>query len=193
MAANQLIVLVGGSGTGKSTLARALQEQLLPEQWLHFSMDTVLYCLPPSVVDAANSRNDWSCIDVPAVRRTALSCLRALLTAGNRVIFDCVVMTERGARDLVLQVHRDQPLFVAVTCSWQETRRRTLQRGDRTVEEAEHGFNTAGQHLATDCSVDTTQLSPDAAAGLVLTALHQSPRDAWRRNEARLGIAAADT
>src|SRR5262245_5480779 len=101
MSTDKLVVLFGGSGSGKSTLARALQEQLLPGSWLHFSMDTILYCLPPSVVEAANDQNDWSGIDMQATRRSGYACLRALLESGNRVIFDCVLMAERGARELV--------------------------------------------------------------------------------------------
>ena len=47
----RLIVIEGGSGTGKSSLAGSLQERFQPQQWLHFSVDTLLYCLPGSVLD----------------------------------------------------------------------------------------------------------------------------------------------
>ena len=183
---DQLVVLVGGSGTGKSTTSRLLQEELLPTQWLRFSTDTILYCLPPSILDAANNRNDWSQIDVRAITRTTMSCLDSLLAAGSRVIYDCVIMTEWGARELVAALQAYQPLLVVLTCSWEETERRTSARGDRTLEEAEHGFKTASQHLEPDCTIDTTGKEPIAVAREVIVALKESSREAWRRNMDRL-------
>jgi chloramphenicol 3-O phosphotransferase len=154
-----LIVVEGGSGTGKSSLARSLQERLQPQQWLHFSVDTLLYCLPASVLGMLNQRNDWSAVDKDAITRSAYGCLRTLLDHGHRVIFDCVVMTERRARDLlaVLQAHR--PVLVRLTCSWDEIERRTIARGDRTIEEARRGFETSGLHLTVDYEIDTTHRS----------------------------------
>ena len=47
---SKLILLEGPSGSGKTSLANALQESLLPVMWLSFSMDTLIYTLPPSVL-----------------------------------------------------------------------------------------------------------------------------------------------
>jgi len=41
----QVIVLNGGSSSGKSTIARALQE-VLPGQWLTFGVDVLIEALP---------------------------------------------------------------------------------------------------------------------------------------------------
>jgi chloramphenicol 3-O phosphotransferase len=188
MHSDQFIVLTGGSGTGKSTLARALQEQLLSDQWLHFSTDSILYCLPQSTLDAANNRNDWSKIDVQGVRRSAYACLRTLLEAGNRVIFDCVVMTDGGARELLVALRDFRPLLIGLTCTWEEIKRRTVTRGNRTVEEAEHGFRTSGHHLDPDRTIDTTSRDPADVTREVLSMLRSHGRDAWKRNISRLGV-----
>ena len=187
MPTNHLIVLIGGTSTGKSTVARTLQEVLLPEQWLHFSTDMIFYCLPQSILDAANARNDWSRFDVPLVRRTTLSCLQAVLSAGNRVIYDCVVPTELAAREMVVAFQSYRPLLIALTCSWKEVERRTLARGDRTLEEAKRGFRAADEHLDLDRVIDTTNRDPMGVARDVLAALRDCPIDAWRRNLVRLG------
>ena len=34
-------------------------------------------------MDAANNRNEWANVDGPLVRRTTLTCLQAVLSAGN--------------------------------------------------------------------------------------------------------------
>jgi len=181
------IVIVGGSGTGKSTLARALQEQLLPIQWLHFSVDTILYCLPTSILDRANLQNDWSLIDAHSIRQSAYACLRALLDDERRVIFDCVVMSERGARELLLALETYRPILIELTCSWEETLRRTRARGDRTHEEAEHGFKTAGLHLNADHTFDTTIRNHHELASAVIHACRgQGVHRAWDANLARL-------
>ena len=78
-------------------LARALQERLLPDQWFHFSPDTLLYCLPKSTVDRADLANDWSAIDTKLINELTYGCVRDTLRSGARVVFDCVVMTERRA------------------------------------------------------------------------------------------------
>ena len=180
------MVVTGGSGTGKSTLARSLQDRLLPTQWLHFSVDTILYCLPPSILEMANGRNDWSLIDTRSVHRSAYACLAALLDDGNRVIFDCVVMTERGAKELLVALRAYHPVLIELTCSWEETRRRTIARGDRTLEEAERGFETAGRCLEPDYRVDTTQRDADDIARMLIDASRQQPRhQAWEQNLAR--------
>jgi chloramphenicol 3-O phosphotransferase len=186
--AGRLVVIDGCSGSGKSSLARALQERLLPQQWLHFSVDTVLYCLPGSILDRANLHNDWTAVDTGAITRGAYGCLDALLAQGHPVLFDCVVMTERRARELLLALRPHRPLLIRLTCSWDEIRRRTLARGDRTLEEAGHGFKTSGLHLVADCELDTTQRTPaELAEVLAPFLLESAEHDGWERSLARLG------
>ena len=188
MPGTRLVVIEGCSGSGKSSLARALQERLLPRQWLHFSVDTVLYCLPGPVLDRANLQNDWSAVDTGAVTRAAYGCLGVLLEQGNAVIFDCVVMTERRARDMLIALQAHRPMLVRLTCSWDEIRRRTLARGDRTLEEAEHGFRSSGLHLVADHEFDTTHRSPAEIAAELAPLIGASSHDGWQRSLARLAL-----
>lgn len=156
MTAN-LIVISSGSGTGKSTLCRALQEALLPDVWLHFSVDSILYCLPQSILDRANQKNDWSSVDIQLTCSSAYACVNVLLSAGHKVIFDCVVLTEKRAHQMLSAFQEYRPIVVGLSCSWEEIKRRTLARGDRTLAESEYGFRKAGEYLAYAYTFETTR------------------------------------
>lgn len=160
----KFIVITGSSGVGKSTLARALQEELLPDQWLHFSVDSLFYCLPRSVVLRADQQNDWSLVDSRAIVGAACACTKTLLELGHRVIFDAVVLTEKGANEMLRAFAGLDPLFVELTCSWGEIEKRTLARGDRTLAEAEHGHRKAGGHLEADHVFDSSAESAERIA-----------------------------
>ena len=191
MVPTNLIVIIGGSGTGKTTLARALQERLLPDQWLHISPDTLLYCLPKSTVDRADLANDWSAIDITLIAALAHGCVREALQAGARVVFDCVVMTERRARQLLAAFEGSNPFLVGTTCAWDELLRRTKARGDRTLAEVERGFQTGGQFLEVDCVLDTTSNPPEKLVDQLLSHLeNRGNASAWHRNLTRYAQAA---
>jgi chloramphenicol 3-O phosphotransferase len=185
VAAN-LIFIIGGSGTGKTTLARAFQERLLPEQWLHFSPDTLLYCFPKSLVDRADLANDWSAIDTGLINTLAHGLVRDALQSGGRVVFDCVVMSERRAKQLVRSFDTSDPFLVGTTCTWNELVRRTTLRGDRTLAEVRRGFETSGQFLDVDCVLDTTADRPAKLVDDMLGHLQRpAGPSAWQRNLAR--------
>ena len=154
-----LIVITGSSGVGKSSLAQALQEELLPDQWLHFSVDSLFYCLPRSIVLKVDQHNDRSLVDSKAIVRSAHACVTTLLAQGHKVIFDTVIMSETGAKGLLAAFAGFEPILVALTCSWEEIKKRTLARGDRTLAEAEHGYRNAGGHLRVHHTFESTSTS----------------------------------
>jgi chloramphenicol 3-O-phosphotransferase len=186
MPSTKLIVITGCSGSGKTSLAQALQERLLPETWFHFSPDTILYCLPRTLVDRADLANDWSGIDTRLVGTLAEHCVRAALQAGAGVVFDCVVMTERRARQLLEAFAEAEPFLVGTTCAWDELVRRTATRGDRTLAEVRRGFETAGEFLEVDHRLDTTSRTPATLADELLRQLDlREVPSAWQRNRWR--------
>ncbi|WP_052573886.1 AAA family ATPase [Haloferula sp. BvORR071] len=162
--ASKLIILEGPSGSGKSSLAAALQESLLPGIWLGFSMDTLIYTLPPSVLHRCNTANDWSGVDGRAIGAAALACLRALVECGNKVIFDLCIPSRQYADTFQAGIQDLSPVKVGVRCDWQEIERRTRHRADRSIEEAERTFKHQHPFPDYDFMIDTTGIGPDAAA-----------------------------
>ncbi len=156
----KLIIITGSSGAGKSTLARALQESLLPAQWLHYSVDSIFYCLPRSIVERVDQHNEHGLVDSKAIVAAAYATTCTLLDLGHTVIFDAVVLSKKGAERMMNELGRFDPILVELTCSWEEIQTRTLARGDRTLAEAEHGFRHAGGHLESHYTFDTTRTSP---------------------------------
>jgi chloramphenicol 3-O phosphotransferase len=170
----KLIVITGSSGVGKSTLARALQEELLPDQWLHFSVDSLFYCLPRSVVLRVDQQNDRTLVDSKAIVTGAYACARTLLDLGHRVIFDAVILAEKGAREMLRAFNAFDPMLVELTCSWEEVERRTLARRDRTLTEARHGYRNAAGHLAAHHTFDSTDSSAEQIAAQLAAILREN-------------------
>jgi len=100
-----------------------------------------------------------------------------LLERGHNVIFDTVIMSEKGARSLLQAFNELDPMVVALTCSWEQIRNRTLARGDRTLEEAELGFRSAGGHLQVHHTFDSTSVTAEEIAARLAVRLRASPRD----------------
>jgi len=100
-----------------------------------------------------------------------------------------VVMTERRARELLLAFQTHSPVLVRLTCTWEETKRRTVARGDRTLAEAERGFKTSGLHLVADHVVETTNRTPRELADALASSLAMPvTHHAWPQNLARLSL-----
>jgi chloramphenicol 3-O phosphotransferase len=170
----RLIVITGSSGVGKSTLARALQEELLPDQWLHFCVDSLFYCLPRSVVLRVDQENDRSLVDSKAIVTGAYACATTLLDLGHRVIFDAVVLSEKGAKEMARVFNAFDPLLVELTCSWDEIQRRTLARGDRTLAEAGHGFRNASGRVCPHQTFDSTRTSAEQIASQLVARMRST-------------------
>ncbi|WP_028025595.1 phosphotransferase-like protein [Enterovibrio calviensis] len=168
-----LIVLDGPSGAGKTTLSKALQETLLPENWLYISIDTLVYALPSSVLTRCNQENDWQSVDVDALMKGAFACVDALVTAGNSVIFDAVISTPTRALQMDLAFEQHERFYVGVNCELAELERRTRSREDRTIDEVRHGFATSPLHLQYDLEIDSTSMSVTELATIVAATIHE--------------------
>lgn len=161
-----LIVLSGTSSSGKTSLARALQ-QLSSRPLLHLEADRFAPTLPP---------------DHPAMRdsefrtRAAMAMHEAIAAFGRSgvdVIVDGSLPTEPDLRDRCLAILRGVPdtRVVTVRCSVVRLREREMSRGDRPIGWAEESAEAIYGGVAFDFSVDTTDASAEEVAGEVLRKL----------------------
>lgn len=168
----KLIYLNGTSSAGKSSLATALQP-LLSQPFLFFSIDTLLYTLPPSELNAMMGKIrykrdlDWNCLFAGY-----FACVRALLDHGNRVIADCPVYNEEMAERYERSLGDYEHIFkVKVHCPLEVAEQREKDRSDRTIGLARRHFPSIHKFLKYEIVVDTEKNCPQTGAQSLLAAL----------------------
>lgn len=167
----KLIVIDGPSCAGKTHLAHALQARMLPEVWLNFSIDTVVYTLPSAILSECNDHNNWEDVDIKAMIHGAFLCVNSLLGAGNHVIFDVVISSQKRAEELQEFFSKNDVFYVGLTAQWECLVQRVHTRQDRTLGEVEHGYRTSPKHLPYDLRVDTTHHDPATVADMVWSSM----------------------
>jgi len=166
-----VIVLNGGSSSGKSTIARALQDALLPEPWLTFGIDTLIGAMPRSLGNAGDGldlRDDGS-ISVGDGFRVFEGRwhrgLAAMAAAGARVVIDDVFLGGADSQERLRQaLGALDVLWVGVHCSLDELTRRERARGDRVVGQAAFQAEVVHRGVVYDVEVDTTHTDPRRCA-----------------------------
>ncbi|KXF81929.1 chloramphenicol phosphotransferase CPT family protein [Enterovibrio coralii] len=160
------VILLNGTGSsGKTSLAKELQE-LLPTQFLNFSIDSVLYALPPSdlkhMMKGEEITRDG--YNYGQLTEGYHRCVKGLLESGCRVIIDNAWINEEeiDALESVLKGFNVQR--VKVQCRLDVCVARELARGDRAIGLAEWEFPLVHQHMKYDLVVDTSDISPKEAA-----------------------------
>jgi chloramphenicol 3-O phosphotransferase len=166
----QVIVLNGGSSSGKSTLARSLQA-VLPEPWLTFGVDDFVDALPASLMDSGEGISfapdggvavgpAFSALDAAWVAGIA-----AMARAGAHVIVDEVFLGGPHSQDRWRRALGDLPtLWVGVRCDPATAAAREAARGDRTPGMAALQAAAVHQGVTYDLQVDTTHATPATLA-----------------------------
>lgn len=166
----QVIVLNGGSSSGKSTIVRSLQE-LLPQLWLTFGIGAFIDALPghgDSPRSDITYRTD-GVIETGAAFRACENAWRASLAAlarsGVQLILDEVLLN-RGAGQQTMRTALAglRVLWVGVHCDPVVAARREAQRSDRIIGMARMQAEQVHTDMDYDIVVDTTSMSVDACA-----------------------------
>ena len=164
MIAPHIICLNGTSSAGKTAIAKQLQEKLLPTVYLNFSIDSILYTLPPSGLYRMTHGQNISDLNYPQLVRSYNACVARLVEIGNFLVIDNAMDRTEQVIDLLERVSGYNILLVGVHCSLDELNRRERQRQDRTIGEAAAQFNRVHRGFMYDVEVDSSTKAPSELA-----------------------------
>jgi chloramphenicol 3-O phosphotransferase len=176
-----VIVLNGGSSSGKSSVAAALQ-RILPEPWLSLGVDTFCDALPARMTDASDGiRIDGDgTVGVGAEFARLEQCwahgVAAMARAGARVVVDDVFLGGPSSQQRWRTALEGLGvLWVGVCCAPDEAARREQARGDRQAGMAAQQALAVHRGIDYDVEVDTTRASPAESAAALVRLLNGGP------------------
>jgi chloramphenicol 3-O phosphotransferase len=157
-----VIVLNGGSSSGKSGIARCLQA-VLPDPWLAFGVDTLIRAMPMSAQTSAAGiviAPDGEVMVGPEFRRLEAAWIEgiaAMARAGARIILDEVFLGGAASQRRWQDALGALPvLWVGVRCQAEVAAAREMARGNRVAGMAASQAEVVHQGVAYDLQVDTT-------------------------------------
>jgi chloramphenicol 3-O phosphotransferase len=157
----QVIVLNGGSSSGKSGIARCLQA-VLPDPWLVFGVDTLIEAMPgPSGTAAGIEYGAGGEVVVgPEFRAPEaawIAGIAAMARAGARIIVDEVFVGQAASQQRWRAALGTLPvLWVGVRCDSAVAAAREIARGNRIPGMAASQAEAVHQGVVYDLEVDTT-------------------------------------
>ncbi|MGW1705157.1 chloramphenicol phosphotransferase CPT [Streptomyces sp. NPDC002206] len=170
-----MIVLNGGSSSGKSGIARCLQA-LLPDPWLSFGVDTLIEAMPASVRTSDAGivfAPDGEVMVGPEFRTLETAWIEGLATmarAGARIIVDEVFLGGAASQQRWQQALGGlQVLWVGVRCDATIAAGREVVRGDRVAGMAVSQADAVHRGVLYDLEVDTTHTESMECARTVVT------------------------
>jgi chloramphenicol 3-O phosphotransferase len=168
-----VIVLNGGSSSGKSGIARCLQA-VLPDPWLAVGDDMLIQAMPASMQTsdagiefAADGRVSVG-PEFRALEAAWMEGVAAMACTGARVIVDEIFLGGMVSQQRWQKVLGGlDVLWVAVRCDSTVAAGRELARGDRVRGMAVLQAEVVHQGVAYGLEVDTTHTEALACAGII--------------------------
>jgi chloramphenicol 3-O phosphotransferase len=195
MVKGKLIVLNGGSSSGKTSLAQAFQE-LVPECWMHLGIDQFWYAIPQSQLDMQQVRPEYHTWDVvvdadgrqwfnltpgPLLEKAMHArylAIRVFLDEGINVVADDLIWTHDWLVDFLRIFEGYQVWLVGVHVSDEEGARREVERYSGIPGTNRGSARAAHADMEYDFELDTT----DAAMPVLARELYdgyQTCRHPW--------------
>ncbi len=161
----KIILLNGPSSSGKSSLSKALQEliaDMRSEAYEIVSIDDFM-----KVSTSETIYED----DVYEISGEMCEKVRELYSAGNGVIIDHVITSERIYDQLMDLMAPDKVDTVHIVCPLDVLLRREKERGDRCVGSAESSYTYLYPKDGYDVEVNTGSMSSEEAASKIYAEL----------------------
>lgn len=165
-----VMILNGGSSSGKTSIARALQNAL-QAPWLRFSIDDLIDALPSEMFTSDTGiafRSNGSVNPGPEFRNLESAWMDGIATmarTGARVIVDDVFVSGPDARNR-WQAALDglSVVWIGVRCDPAVADARERDRGDRITGMAASQAQSVHIDMVYDIEVDTTETSSERCA-----------------------------
>ncbi|MEW2402351.1 chloramphenicol phosphotransferase CPT [Streptomyces sp. NPDC046862] len=161
--ATQVIILNGGSSSGKSGIVRCLQA-VLPDPWLAFGCDSFVDALPAKMRDSdggivfAADGGVSVGADFRALEAAWMEGVVAMVRAGARVIIDDVFLGgAESQKRWQKALGGPAVLWVGVRCESAVAAGREIARGDRVRGMAALQADVVHEGVSYDLEVDTTR------------------------------------
>jgi len=165
-------VLNGGSSSGKSTLARSLQD-VLPGYWLRLGVDTLIEAAPARLLtrgglELADDGSVGVGADFVEVERQWRSGVAAMAAAGAHILVEDNFVSGPVAQERWQRALRGLAVgWVGVRCGPEVAAAREAARQDRTSGMAASQADTVHIGISYDLVVDTAGTSPEDLALVV--------------------------
>ncbi|KAB2329531.1 chloramphenicol phosphotransferase [Cytobacillus depressus] len=168
-----VIILNGGSSSGKSTIAKCLQN-LLPTPWLRFSIDDLIDAMPDAMLKADSGikfGDDGSVSPGTEFRTLEFAWMHGIgekVRRGAQVIIEDVFISGvEACNRWEVSLEGLQVLWVGVFCDPTVASARERERGDRVTGMAVSQATTVHVGIHYDIIVDTTKTSPEECARII--------------------------
>jgi chloramphenicol 3-O phosphotransferase len=169
----QVIILNGGSSSGKTTIATCLQD-ILPSSWLRLSVDTLIDAMPLRLLTTDTGLElgaDGSVRPGTEFRRLESAWMQgvaAMAHAGACIIIDDVFLSGVDARNRWQTALSDvSVLWVGVRCDPAIAAERERSREDRITGMAQLQAQMVHVGIEYDIEVDTTETPAMECAHLI--------------------------
>jgi chloramphenicol 3-O phosphotransferase len=171
----KIVFLNGTSSSGKTSIAKALQQQLdLP--YLHMAVDRFIDMLPSGL--EFDQELYWKSFDdlISGFHHS----IGALAARGNNMIVDHVLLSGSWLEECLEVLAGCTVFFIGVYCPLDELERRERERGNRAIGLAKKQFRIVHAHGLYDLQLDTSISTVDECATLIRHRIsNQSPPQAF--------------
>jgi len=174
MQKGKIIFLNGVSSSGKTTLAKSLQKQLIePFYWV--AIDTFIEMMPQKYKRPNTPEAMSVCLRTVSI---AHNTIKYLVEMGTNVIVEHIFHTTGFMEECIELLHEYHVLFVQVICPLDELRRRETERGNRDFDRIENQLkNLNPKNSIYDVIIDTYNDSNEKYINKIMESLNEPSKN----------------